>query len=284
MATLKNTIVDDTGHLTLAKGTTGQRPGSPVSGMTRFNTSTSVIEYYNGVSWVGIGLLDGSSQASAASSGAAIRAINPSPADGNYWFLPPGYGSTAIQTYTVFSQAPSNRGYVQVARGRESTDWWNNNGQNTAGLVSANASDNTPVAVAPGEFVSRLSGANWNTMRMIVNRRNSNDSFLILGQTSTTFNWGYYPQSPSSVSTTITRYNSLWLAGGAAYSGTGGGWTDTLGPFVGSNDCQRTFTWNWGGHGPWQGWSGGSSCTPAGGFQNGGEGHSIQLVNCYIEC
>jgi hypothetical protein len=38
--------------LTLPVGTTGQRPGTPASGMTRFNTSYGAIEYYNGTSWV----------------------------------------------------------------------------------------------------------------------------------------------------------------------------------------------------------------------------------------
>ena len=43
--------VSATGALTVPVGTTAQRPGSPAIGMTRFNTTTSVFEYYNGTKW-----------------------------------------------------------------------------------------------------------------------------------------------------------------------------------------------------------------------------------------
>jgi hypothetical protein len=59
--------------------------------------------------------------------------------------------------------------------------------------------------------------------------------------------------------------------------------TDTLN-LGGGNNCQRSFTWTWGSHGGYQGWSSGSSCTPTGNFQAGSEGHSINLVNVYVEC
>lgn len=52
MATLKNTTVDDTGFLKVATGTTAQRPGSPQTGMIRFNTDEGYIEIYNGTAWV----------------------------------------------------------------------------------------------------------------------------------------------------------------------------------------------------------------------------------------
>ena len=40
-----------TGSLVIPKGTTAQRPASPVAGMLRLNTATRNIEYYNGVGW-----------------------------------------------------------------------------------------------------------------------------------------------------------------------------------------------------------------------------------------
>lgn len=52
MAQLKNTTIDTTGFLDLPAGTTAQRPGSPVTGMTRFNTSLNYVEYYNGSEWL----------------------------------------------------------------------------------------------------------------------------------------------------------------------------------------------------------------------------------------
>ena len=55
MATLKNTTVSDTGHLTIPVGTTAQRPASPAAGMIRLNSSTGSIEWYTGATWVNVG-------------------------------------------------------------------------------------------------------------------------------------------------------------------------------------------------------------------------------------
>ena len=52
MATLKNVIINDTGFVTLPKGTTAERPATPVAGMVRYNTETSRNEMYNGAKWV----------------------------------------------------------------------------------------------------------------------------------------------------------------------------------------------------------------------------------------
>lgn len=46
---------NSTGALTISKGTTAQRPGTPASGMLRFNTSTTEFEGYNGTSWSSVG-------------------------------------------------------------------------------------------------------------------------------------------------------------------------------------------------------------------------------------
>lgn len=47
-----NPVAAGTGSLTLPKGTTAQRPASPISGMQRFNTTLGVAEYYDGSAWV----------------------------------------------------------------------------------------------------------------------------------------------------------------------------------------------------------------------------------------
>jgi hypothetical protein len=52
MATLKNSIIDDTGYVQLPVGTTTQRPGSPSIGDLRFNSSLNLAECWNGSSWV----------------------------------------------------------------------------------------------------------------------------------------------------------------------------------------------------------------------------------------
>lgn len=49
MASLKNTVIDDTGYLGLPIGTTAQRPANPANGYMRINSTTNYIEvYYNG--------------------------------------------------------------------------------------------------------------------------------------------------------------------------------------------------------------------------------------------
>ena len=50
MASLKNTIINDTGFLTLPNGTTAERP-TPANGMMRYNTSISQMEIYAGGDW-----------------------------------------------------------------------------------------------------------------------------------------------------------------------------------------------------------------------------------------
>ena len=40
-----------TGAMYTPTGTTAQRPASPVTGMMRFNTTTGLLETYNGTSW-----------------------------------------------------------------------------------------------------------------------------------------------------------------------------------------------------------------------------------------
>ena len=43
--------VTATGAYTISTGTTAQRPGTPATGMMRFNTTTVKLEYYNGSAW-----------------------------------------------------------------------------------------------------------------------------------------------------------------------------------------------------------------------------------------
>ena len=68
MATLKNTTINDTGHLTLPSGTTAQRPASPTNGMLRYNTSTNAVELYYGGAWSNV-----TSNASIVTSGLVVH-------------------------------------------------------------------------------------------------------------------------------------------------------------------------------------------------------------------
>ena len=55
MATLKNTVINDTGFLNLPSGTTAQRPSSPNTGMMRYNSTTTSMEVYMNGRWISIG-------------------------------------------------------------------------------------------------------------------------------------------------------------------------------------------------------------------------------------
>lgn len=102
MAILKNTNINDSSFLQIAKGTSFQRPTNPSEGMIRYNTTLETIEYYNGQTWVD-GLLEsnyGFTQNNPGISGWDILEKNPKVAgvDGIYWIQPSGY-STAFQVY-----------------------------------------------------------------------------------------------------------------------------------------------------------------------------------------
>tara|TARA_R100000700_G_scaffold40820_1_gene57893 strand:+ start:1941 stop:3983 length:2043 start_codon:yes stop_codon:yes gene_type:complete len=56
-----NILMTGTGAIDIAAGTTAQRPGSPSSGMLRFNTTSNEFEGYNGSSWGEIGGSSGGS-------------------------------------------------------------------------------------------------------------------------------------------------------------------------------------------------------------------------------
>ena len=51
MAEFKNTTIDDTAALKLPAGSTADRPGSPQSGMIRYNTDLDQTEFYDGSTW-----------------------------------------------------------------------------------------------------------------------------------------------------------------------------------------------------------------------------------------
>jgi hypothetical protein len=53
--TLTTLTIGSTGGVVAPSGTTAQRPGSPVSGTLRYNTTTSLIEIYQNGIWINIG-------------------------------------------------------------------------------------------------------------------------------------------------------------------------------------------------------------------------------------
>lgn len=110
-----------TGAVTISKGTAAQRPGTPTSGMFRFNTDASAFEGYNGSAWTSVGgitLSDDTSTASnlyplfaAATSGAVTTEYVSStkllyrPSDGQLT-APEMYASNGVLTHA--NQVTSN--------------------------------------------------------------------------------------------------------------------------------------------------------------------------------
>jgi hypothetical protein len=99
---LDSTSQSGSGALQIPVGTTAQRPVNPSAGMQRFNTETFIIEFYNGTSWVGVGLLDGSSSSTAAPSGTYLYNVIGQRNNGFYWIKPTGYSGSAFQVYIDF--------------------------------------------------------------------------------------------------------------------------------------------------------------------------------------
>jgi hypothetical protein len=100
MANLKNTTINDTGHLTLPVGTTAQRPTAS-TGQTRFNSSLGLMEYYNGTAWVQTAQIrDGSNNSNRAIMNMVDFDKLNKPA-GNYFFTYPNEILTT--SYTTFN-------------------------------------------------------------------------------------------------------------------------------------------------------------------------------------
>ena len=53
----QNTVFNSTGAVTVSSGTTAERPGSPVVGMLRYNTTLSKYEVYTSAGWAFLGAL-----------------------------------------------------------------------------------------------------------------------------------------------------------------------------------------------------------------------------------
>lgn len=95
--TAGNAALSATGSFTTAVGTTAERPGTPVTGMFRFNSSLVKFEGYNGSTWSPVG-----------GGGATISDTAPaSPSAGDLW-----WNSANGQMYTYYSDGTSSQWVV----------------------------------------------------------------------------------------------------------------------------------------------------------------------------
>lgn len=145
---------DLTGSITVAKGTTGQQPGTPVTGMLRYNTTTNQFEGYSGSSpsWNPVG-------------GASLSNDT----------------STATNVYPLFASATSGTAST-LYTGNAKLLYKPSTGEFTSSIVTAgngifvnsqtvsvsytvaagySAMSSGPVTVASGQSVTVASGSRW---------------------------------------------------------------------------------------------------------------------------
>lgn len=123
MATLKNTIISDTGFLQMPSGTAAQRPASPSVGMVRYNSTFNVTEYWAGDYWrdvvTNVAVADGSSSALAAPNALSIRQLTGTSTDGVYWINLPTVGPTQI--YCIMNPAFNGGGWMMAMKATRGT-------------------------------------------------------------------------------------------------------------------------------------------------------------------
>ena len=140
-----------TGALTISKGTTGQRP-TAVSGMLRFNTTSTEFEGYNGTAWASVG--------GAALSNDTSTATNVYPLFAN---ATTGTASTLFTSNAKFLYKPST-GELQASEVTASNGLLLNATTVAASYTIGtgyNAMSVGPVTVASGQSVTVSSGQRW---------------------------------------------------------------------------------------------------------------------------
>jgi len=217
---------------------------------------------------------------------------------GNYWIKPSGYSGAARRVWVDMDRAGGP--WVLIGKGRQSNDasggWFGTENElAVTGLLQENASS-AGISKLSGEFVNYLMNGTangWNNSNasnfLLVNRISTatdgyggiSDSLKFKVTNATQFKWvnqigSATGTSPNAVGD-LWRYSQNWMLGQVQSVTNVGLWDQ----YFGCNCETRTFTWQWGGHGSYHGWSAGSSVSA--GFMNGGEGHAIQFAQVWVK-
>jgi hypothetical protein len=149
-ATLNSTF-SSTGALTISKGTTGERP-TAVSGMLRFNTTTTEFEGYNGTAWASVG--------GAALSNDTSTATNVYPL---FASATTGTASTLFTSNAKLLYKPSTGEFQMSAPVASNGIVVNSQTVSASYTIAAgfSAMSSGPVTVASGQAVTLSSGSRW---------------------------------------------------------------------------------------------------------------------------
>lgn len=143
-----------TGALTISKGTTGQQPGSPVTGMLRYNTTTNQFEGYSGSSpaWNPVG---GASLSNDTSTSTNVYPVFASATSGTATTLYTGNANLLYKPSTGEFQArvPVASNGIVVNSLTVATSY-----TIAAGYSGSSAG---PITVASGQSVTVSSGSRW---------------------------------------------------------------------------------------------------------------------------
>ncbi len=152
-ATLDSTF-SSTGALTISKGTTAQQPGSPTTGMLRYNSTTNEFEGYSGSSpaWKSVG-------------GSAIS-NDTSTSSNIYPLLAAATSGTAQNVYTSNAKLlykPSTGEFSSTVLNASNGIVVNSATISTSYTVASgsNAMSAGPVSIASGQSVTVASGSRW---------------------------------------------------------------------------------------------------------------------------
>jgi hypothetical protein len=209
-----NVFMYATGTLQLPKGTTAQRP-TGVSGMTRFNTTTSVLEYYNGTVWNGIGIKDGSSSGNAANSAAQIKSLLGNPPSGIYYLQVSGVNSgSPFQCWCDFT-INGGIGYAIISNtlftGSQEGPSFASMSQTT---ITGTVDKFSNHSIAPTTMMANYNnGAGITKLAVFASSNNGTTSGGI--QSSTTYRWVAF------TGPTVANFQAIWTNGYATNQFTG---------------------------------------------------------------
>lgn len=149
-----DSVFSSTGALTISKGTTAQQPGSPATGMLRYNTTTNEFEGYSGSSpaWKSVG-------------GSAIS-NDTSTASNLYPLFAAATSGTAQNVYTSNAKLlykPSTGEFSASAPVASNGIFVNNATVGTSYTIASgyNGQSVGPMTIASGQAVTVASGQRW---------------------------------------------------------------------------------------------------------------------------